>query len=329
MEKLISVIGAGAWGTTLANLLAGKGYDISLWCLENYVALDINDHHENKKYLPGIRLSKNIRAFSDISVAVNACSLAVFVVPSQFLRKTVQGLEIPKEALVMSATKGIEKGSLKLATQILEEELDIKHPAAFSGPNLSKEIALGFPAASVVACKDIAVAGKLQEMMSGSSFRIYTSDDTIGVELGGALKNVIAIAAGVCDGLSLGDNSKSALLVRGIAEISRLGKALGAKPETLYGLSGIGDLITTCASSLSRNHSIGVELSKGRKLKDILKGTDSVAEGIETSVSAKELSEKHNVDMPISNEVYKVLFENKDPKKAILSLMTRPVKKED
>ncbi len=331
MEKIVSVVGAGAWGTTIADLMAKKGYEVKLWCMEEDVAHDINNINENRKYLNGTKLCKSLKAYKSLNDSVSNTSLIIFVIPSQFLRKTISdaALTIDKNVLILSATKGIEKGTLKRPSEIITEELKTDHIAVLSGPNLSKEIAKRLPAASVVACKDHKRAEMIQQMLNTEYFRIYTSEDVIGVELGGALKNVIAIAAGACDGLHLGDNAKSALLVRGIAEIARLGKASGAKSETFYGLSGIGDLITTCSSELSRNHFVGKELALGKKLPEIIKNMNSIAEGIETSISAKELAAKLNVDMPITTEVYRVLFEGKNPKEAILSLMTRSLKKED
>ena len=228
----------------------------------------------------------------------------------------------------MSATKGIEKETLKRPSEIIREMLKLENVAALSGPNLSKEIAKGLPAASVVACPDNNTTKELQKILNSESFRVYTSDDVIGVELGGALKNIIAIAAGICDCLGLGSNAKSALIVRGMAEIKRLGIAAGAKAETFSGLSGIGDLITTCQSSLSRNHSVGEQLAKGKSLAEIQKSMNAIPEGVDTSVSALKLAERFNIEMPITREVYKVLFEGKKPADTIPCLMGRSLKSE-
>ncbi|MEK7376751.1 MAG: NAD(P)H-dependent glycerol-3-phosphate dehydrogenase, partial [Candidatus Margulisiibacteriota bacterium] len=254
----------------------------------------------------------------------------ISVIPCQHIRSTLKdkGLSIPKETMILSATKGIEKETLKRPSEILQELLKTDNIAVLSGPNLSKEIAKGLPAASVVACGGLDIAKKLQEILNTENFRIYTSDDVIGVELGGALKNVIAIAAGICDGLGLGSNAKSALIVRGMAEIKRLGIAEGAKSETFSGLSGIGDLITTCQSSLSRNHFVGEQLAKGKIMAEIQKSMSWVPEGVDTSVSALKLAEKLNVEMPITREVYKVLFEGKKTAETIRRLMGRSLKSE-
>ncbi len=328
--RSVSVIGAGAWGTTIADLLAKKGLDILLWCFEEQTVQDINSSKENKKFLPGIKLHKNITATADLEESFNNSKVIISVIPCQHIRSTLKSkrIDVSKDTVILSATKGIEKETLKRPSEIIGEILKIDNVAALSGPNLSKEIAKGLPAASVVACNDQSVAKELQSVLSTDNFRIYTSDDVIGVELGGALKNVIAIAAGICDGLALGSNAKSALIVRGLAEIKRLGIAAGAKQGTFSGLSGIGDLITTCQSSLSRNHSVGEQLAKGKTLAEIQKSMNAIPEGIDTSVSALKLAEKLKVEMPITREVYKVLLEGKKPAESIPSLMGRSLKSE-
>ena len=234
----------------------------------------------------------------------------------------------PGTAPVVCATKGIELNSLKLPLQIISEELKIKFPAILSGPNLSNEIARGLPAAAVIASEDAAGAKSLQEIISLERFRVYTSSDPLGVQLGGALKNVIAIAAGIADGLELGNNAKAALLIRGIAEISRLGTAMGADPKTFAGLSGMGDLITTCGSKLSRNHTVGEQLARGKKLTEILAGMKNVAEGVTTVKAAIALGEKYKVELPVAREVYRVLYEEKNPLESISALMNRTPKSE-
>ena len=326
----ISVIGAGAWGTTIASLLAEKGLDTVIWALEEKTVFNINGARENTQYLPGIRLNTHLKAVKDMAEAAYGAEIIVFAIPSKFLRSSLQsaGDSIKKKSIILSLTKGIEKDSFKTPSQIISEITDNNTVVALSGPNLSLEIAKGLPAASVAASKDAAAAKKVQEVLSGEKFRIYTSDDITGVEIGGAMKNVIALAAGICDGLNLGNNAKSALIVRGLAEITRLGLALGAKAETFYGLSGIGDLITTCESSLSRNHTVGREISRGKKVKDILQNMSAIPEGVETALSAYELSKKLGVDMPITAEVHAVIFGGKDPKDAISGLMARTPKSE-
>lgn len=330
VSPIVSVIGAGAWGTTLADLLAKKGLDVFLWCFEEETVKDINASRENKKFLPGIKLHSNITATANLEESFNNSKVIISVIPCQHIRSTLKGkiLKVSKDTIILSATKGIEKETLKRPSEIIKELLKTDNVAALSGPNLSKEIAKGLPAASVVACSDTNIAKKLQEILNTENFRIYTSDDVIGVELGGALKNIIAIAAGICDGLGLGSNAKSALIVRGMAEIKRLGLAAGAKSETFSGLSGIGDLITTCQSSLSRNHSVGEQLAKGKTLAEIQKSMNAIPEGVDTSVSALKLAEKLKVEMPITREVYKVLFENRKPAESIPCLMGRSLKSE-
>ncbi|MFA4967518.1 MAG: NAD(P)H-dependent glycerol-3-phosphate dehydrogenase [Candidatus Margulisiibacteriota bacterium] len=310
----VSVIGAGAWGTTLSILLAENKHEVSLWTYEKEVFHDIRDYQENKKYLTGFPLSALITPATDLNEAVAGKELVIISVPTQFLsRFTLRSVKAP----ILSASKGIDEETLKLPHEIIGAD------AVISGPNLAKEIAAGKPAATVVASKDSALAKKIQKLLSSDKFRVYTNDDVVGVELGGALKNIIAIAAGAADGFGLGDNAKSALLIRGIAEITRLGVSLGANAQTFSGLSGMGDLITTCSSNLSRNHHVGYELAKGKKLPDILASMKDVAEGVPTCRAAVKLAKKQNIEMPITNETYEVLFKGKDPFKAITSLMTR------
>ncbi|MFA5104109.1 MAG: NAD(P)H-dependent glycerol-3-phosphate dehydrogenase [Candidatus Margulisiibacteriota bacterium] len=326
----ISVIGAGAWGTTIANLLAEKGFDTVIWALEEKTVFNINGARENNHYLPGIRLSNRLKAVKDMGESAKDAEIVVVAIPSKFLRSSLEtaGDSIEKRSIILGLTKGIEKGTFKRPSQIISEITGNNTVAALSGPNLSMEIAKGLPAASVAASKDAAAAKKIQEVLSGDKFRVYTSDDIIGVEIGGAMKNIIALAAGICDGLNLGNNAKSALIVRGLAEIIRLGTALGAKAETFSGLSGIGDLITTCESSLSRNHTVGREIAKGKKIRDILNNMSAIPEGVETTSSAYDLAKKIGVELPITNEIYSVLFDGKDPKAAISVLMARVPKSE-
>lgn len=326
----ISVIGAGAWGTTLALLLAEKGYAVTLWIYEKELISEIQRVRENKKYLPGFLLAPSIEISNNFEAASDSF-LYILAVPTQFLRKIVQQFKkvIKKEALVLSASKGIEEKTLLLPSQIIQEEIGkLPKLAVLSGPNLAKEIAQGLPGASVVASKNIKVAQQIQEILNQERFRIYINSDPIGVQLGGSLKNIIAIAAGVVDGLNLGDNAKAALMIRGMVEITRLGIALGADPKTFAGLSGMGDLIATCSSKLSRNHHLGEEISKGRKLSEILANREDIAEGVPTTKAAYVLAKKYKIEMPITSEVYAVLFERKDPYRAITSLMTRVAKNE-
>jgi glycerol-3-phosphate dehydrogenase (NAD(P)+) len=320
----IAVIGAGAWGTTLAILLAEKGNEVVLWAYETDLVPEITEYRENRRFLPGFPLPQNITITADCA-ALRPAEIAFFVVPTQFLRQTARRFKGLFDAggLVVAANKGIEEGTLKLPLQILADELGNVGTAVLSGPNLSTEIARGMPAAAVAGASAAPAAKAVQSALMQERFRVYTNDDPIGVQLGGALKNVIAIAAGVVDGLGLGDNAKAGLLIRGIVEITRLGAALGAKPETFAGLSGMGDLITTCSSRLSRNHTVGEQLAKGRKLPEILAGMKEVAEGVPTTAAARELGKRERISLPITEQVYQLLHAGKDPYRAMTELMTR------
>lgn len=320
----VAVIGAGAWGTTLSILLAEKGHQVTLWAYEKELVPEIIEFRENKRFLPGFQLPETIEITGEIEKA-NKAEIYFFAVPTQFLRLVARQFanKIEPSATVVSASKGIEEKTLKLPLEILREELKNENLCVLSGPNLSSEIARGLPAATVVASKSEKLAGRVQECLMLERFRVYVNTDVIGVQLGGALKNVIAIAAGIADGLGLGGNAKAGLMIRGIAEITRLGVALGAKRETFAGLSGMGDLIVTCSSRLSRNHFVGEQIAKGKKLHEILKGMKDVAEGVPTALAARSLGRQLNVTLPITEEVYRILYEGKDPYRAILDLMTR------
>ena len=322
--KKIAVLGAGAWGTTLAILLAEAGNEVTLWSFEKEVTDEINKTRENKIFLPGFQIPINIKVTNETKETKSA-EIFLIVIPTQFLRSVCQTFKgiITSDKTIISASKGIELNTQKLPLQIIEEELNNKNLVALSGPNLSKEIAQGLPAAAVAASNNPQLAKMTQEILMLERFRVYASSDPLGVELGGALKNVIAIAAGVVDGLGLGENAKASLIIRGMAEISRLGKAMGAKQETFMGLSGMGDLITTCSSKLSRNHCVGEQISQGKKLKDILTSMKSIAEGVATTKAAMALAKKHQVEMPVTEEIYKVLYEAKNPQQSITDLMTR------
>ena len=325
----ISIVGAGAWGTTLSILAAENKHDVVLWSFEEDVAKDIKDTRENKKYLGGFQLPQNVDVTLDLKKAAES-EIIIFATPSQYLRDTLQNIArfIKKGSVIASAVKGLEIETQKTMSTMIKEELPAIDIAVISGPNISKEIARGLPAATVAASNNIETAKVIQKALNSNRFRVYTNTDVVGVEIGGALKNIIAIASGVADGLMLGNNAKSALMVRGLAEIMRLGVALGGRGETFSGLSGVGDLITTCSSTLSRNHHVGVEIAKGRKLKDIIVKMYDVAEGVPTTKAARELSRKVKIEMPITEEVYAVLYEGKDPFKAITSLMQREMKNE-
>lgn len=325
----IAVIGAGSWGTTLACLLAEKGYDTSLWVFEKDLADEINLTGKNNLYLPDVDLPSGLKATSDISDAVQNARYIVNVVPTQFTRSVFTEMVkyISTDALIISASKGIEQKSLLTVSSILKE-ISNRRIAVLSGPSFAKEVIKKFPTAVTLASEDSSDGLLLQEIFNTSYFRVYTHSDILGVELGGALKNVIAIASGISDGLGLGHNARAALITRGLVEIMRLGKAMGADQKTFSGLSGLGDLVLTCTGPLSRNYSVGVSLGKGLKLKDILSATKSVAEGVSTAVSAFELSQKYSVEMPIVEQVYKVLYKDKDPETAVRMLMNRSLKSE-
>ncbi|MCK4621853.1 MAG: NAD(P)-dependent glycerol-3-phosphate dehydrogenase [Desulfuromonadales bacterium] len=332
-DNAFAVIGAGSWGTTLANLLAAKGYPVTLWVYESELAERMQQTHQNDLYLPGIELSGNLTFTSDLRQAVTAKQLLLFVTPSQVTRQVLAQAvpDIAPEALVVSASKGIENNSLLLLSQVFEELLpETMHGQVgfLSGPSFAMEVSRGMPTAVVAAARDCQVAARIQEIFSTEKFRVYTHNDIIGVELGGAMKNVIALAAGVADGLGFGYNTRAALITRGLAEMTRLGLKLGASAETFSGLAGMGDLVLTCTGDLSRNRRVGIELGKGRKLTEILAGMQMVAEGVKTTLSAYQLAAKLGVEVPIIEQMYLILYQEKDPRQAVTDLMLRDLKAE-
>ncbi len=326
------VIGSGAWGTTLALLLAKKGITTTLWEHQADRAMEMQERRENQPFLPGFRFPEQIYVTSHIAEAVSAKTLLILVTPSQRLRENIRLLApfLDHQTLLVSASKGIEIATLKRMTEVIAEEIsDASHrTAALSGPNLSREVAEEKPTAAVVAATHKEVAIRCREILTSSAFRVYNSGDVVGVELGGALKNIIAIGAGVSDGMGCGENAKAAFITRGLAEIARLGVAAGANPLTFAGLAGMGDLVATCATPMSRNQQLGRRLAAGEKLADILQSTKSVAEGVSTTQAALRLAEKYGVDMPITSQLNAVLFENFDPRLAISELMMRDPKHE-
>ena len=333
MQNKYAVIGAGSWGTTLANLLAGKGVPVTLWCYEPDLAERMQRTGINDLYLPDVRLADNLSFTSCLKTAVSGKEMLLFVTPSQVTRQVLlQALpDIPPNALVVSASKGIENNSLMLLSQVFEEVLPPqmhKLIGFLSGPSFAKEVSLGMPTAVVAAARDEQVAEKIQQTFSTARFRVYTHSDIIGVELGGAMKNVIALAAGVADGLGFGHNTRAALITRGLAEMTRMGLKLGASAETFAGLAGMGDLVLTCTGDLSRNRSVGIALGQGRKLEDVLKGMNMVAEGVKTTLSAYQLAIKLKVDVPIIEQMYQILYQAKDPRQAVNDLMLRDLKAE-
>ncbi len=325
----VAVIGAGSWGTTLAHLLAEKQYDVSLWVYESELAEEIRRTRVNSVYLPGVELPDNIRVTSSVEDALTRSRYVINAVPAQYTRMVFKDLApyVARESVVISVAKGIERGTLCTVSSVLKQL--VHNPiAVLSGPSFAKEVIKKLPTAVTLATDDIHIGVHLQEIFNVSYFRVYTHDDILGVELGGALKNVMAIASGIADSLELGNNARASLITRGLIEMTRLGVAMGAKERTFTGLSGIGDLVLTCSSPLSRNYSVGVSLGQGMKLRDILTKTRSVAEGVATAESAFALSQKYGVEMPIVEQVYRVLYEDKDPSLAVRDLMERSLKSE-
>ena len=328
-----TVVGAGAWGTALAKLLAAKGVPTLLWAREPEVVRAIALGRENTTFLPGVRLPEALRVTGDLDTALRSATVIVNAVPTQFIRSvyaTTADATGDAETIVTVA-KGIEVETLELPAGILREVLPGRltdEIVALSGPSFAREVASGHPTAVVAASAHRGQARRVQHMFSGERFRVYSSDDLVGVEVGGALKNVIAIAAGICDGLRFGHNTITALITRGLAEIARLGLALGGEPLTFAGLSGMGDLVLTCTGGLSRNRYVGQEIGKGKTLGEVLADMDQVAEGVKTTVAARQLARREGVEMPITEQVYLTLHEDKDPLQVVHELMTRELKDE-
>ncbi|MBX7118556.1 MAG: NAD(P)-dependent glycerol-3-phosphate dehydrogenase [Gemmatimonadaceae bacterium] len=325
-----TVVGAGAWGTALANLLAENGHEVRVWAYEPDVVESINQHQENRRFLAGIPLHPGLRATANLDSACDGAEIVVFASPSHVLRQVAGQAArwIGPSATCVVATKGIERERLALMTDVIAGELPGRPIVALSGPSFALEVAQHLPTAIVAACADVEVARQIQWVLSTSAFRVYTQKDVIGVELGGALKNVMAVATGIADGLQLGFNARAALITRGLAEMTRLGVKLGADPLTFMGLAGMGDLVLTCTGSLSRNRSVGLEIGRGATLAEVLHGRDTVAEGVTTAESAKALAAREGVEMPIVNAVHRVLFEKQPARWALVELMTRDLKGE-
>jgi glycerol-3-phosphate dehydrogenase (NAD(P)+) len=329
----IAVIGAGAWGTALAKHLAERGLQITLWAYEREVLDCITAKRENQLFLPGVTLPASLKVTNLLAEAVEECDGLLFVVPSHVARFVLQqlGSVLSRPLPIVSATKGVEEDTFKLMTQVI---VDVLPPAlhdgllVLSGPSFAMEVSQGQPTALCLAGTNAALVEAFQTAFITPSLRIYADSDVIGVQLGGALKNVMALAAGVVDGLGLGHNTRAAMITRGLAEMVRLGMAMGADPRTFYGLSGVGDLVLTCTGALSRNHHVGVRLGQGEKLDRILSGMQAVAEGVRTSRAAAGLALRHGVEMPIVREVNAVLFEGKSCRKAVSDLMERVAKPE-
>ena len=324
----ITVLGAGAWGTALARILATRNHEVVIWDFFPEAVEVINRTHVNERYLPGIQLPANLRGEADAAKAVASAEMVVVAAVSKAYRNVSKPLR-DFTGIVVSVTKGIEFETGATMTDILRENSPKSRIVAMSGPTLATEVAKGIPTAIVAASEDAAAAQTVQSLFHGPAFRVYTSSDIHGVELGGALKNVIAIGAGVCDGLGFGDNSKAALLTRAVSEMRRLGVACGAQADTFTGLSGLGDLMVTCFSPLSRNRGFGERLGKGEKAEAIVASMTAVAEGYPNARSARELARKHGVSTPIIDEVYAMLYEGKDVRKAVQDLTGRESKAED
>jgi len=329
----IGVVGAGSWGTALANHLALKGYVIDLWVYEKEVKEQIENERRNTVFLPDADLSQNIIPTNDIKVAVEGKDLILIVVPSHVMRETAEMMApyITPEAILVSASKGIENKSHLTMLGVLKEVLTHvpeDNLAVLSGPSFAKEVAQQKPTVVAVASNNPHSARLVQHVFASPTFRVYVNDDPAGVEVGGAIKNVIAIAAGISDGLDLGLNARAALITRGLTEMKRLGACFGADPHTFAGLAGVGDLMLTCTGNLSRNHTVGVQLGEGKTLDEILLEMRMVAEGVKTTRSVYNLSQKLGIELPICNEVYKILFEKLNPRTSINRLMTRTLKHE-
>ena len=331
--RRVGVIGTGAWGTTLAIVLASKGFETTLWEHQAERAAEMERERQNRTFLPGISFPFSLRVTTDIREAVTGRELVLLVTPSQRLRENTRAIApyLAPNAIILSGSKGLEVGSLKRMTEVIAEELPEalrERVVALSGPNIAQEVARGLPSAAVVAGSRREVAEAARETLNTATFRVYTTNDVIGVELGGALKNIIALGAGACDGWGYGDNAKAAFMTRGMAEIARLGIACGANPLTFAGLAGVGDLIATCASPLSRNRHVGLEVAKGRPLDDVLAEMKSVAEGVSTTKAAYELSKRYGVEMPITATIHAILFEGKSARQGVIELMLRDPKDE-
>ena len=349
----IAIIGAGAWGTGLAIVLGRKeSHRVRLWAYEVDVCDSINRNHVNNRFLPGVRLPDSVRASNDFSIVLDGAEIIVSVMPSQHCRALFASMRpfIPPRGLIVSATKGLEEGSLLRMTEVIQQVLTINNNpeggpplsrswrqggdfdfsiGALSGPSFAVEVARGDPTAITIASQSPELLSAIQQEFSHASFRVYTNQDVVGVELGGALKNIIAIAAGICDGLGLGHNSVAALITRGLAEMTRLTVACGGRAETMSGLAGLGDLVLTCTGGLSRNRSVGVELGRGKKLAEIIEGMHGmVAEGVFTTTAAVGLAHARGVEMPITEQMHAILHEGKPPKEAVQQLMARTGKSE-
>ncbi len=333
MTNRVAIVGTGSWGTTLAVMLSQVGLEVTLWARTEAEARLLAERRENESFMPGLRFPDSLQITHLLPEALAGCDLLLLVVPAQRMRENVRRIRdhLRGETVIVSAAKGLEIETTLRMSQVIAQEVPLAFHSricALSGPNLAREIAAGLPASTVVAGRDENVTRFVQRLIMTPRFRVYTHRDIVGVELAGALKNIIALGAGAADGLGLGDNAKATFMTRGLAEIARLGVAVGANPLTFAGLAGIGDLVATCASPKSRNHYVGVELAKGRKLADIQASMKMVAEGVPTTIAARQLARRHGVEMPITEQMYLTLFKGKDPRQAVMDLMRREAKAE-
>ena len=328
--RQVAVIGAGAWGTALADLLARNGQRVALWAYEADVAASIMREHENRRFLAGARLSSGVFATTELGEAMDGASLVCLATPSHLLRGILRAgvAHLARSATVCVASKGIETDTLALMSDVVAEEAPGRAVVALSGPSFAAEVVAQQPTAIVAASDDDAASTMVQEALSNTHFRVYTHDDIIGVELGGALKNVMAVAAGIVEGVGLGFNSRAALITRGLAEMTRLGSALGARPSTFAGLAGMGDLVLTCTGSLSRNRAIGIAIGQGATLAEALAGKETIAEGVTTTRSAHALAGRESVEMPIVATVHRILFDGHPARLAVNDLMARELRAE-
>ena len=327
----ISFIGGGSFGTALAVLLSKKGSECSVWCHSESTIDDINIRRENTKYLKGITIPEKVTAYSDIEKTIKNSQIVVLAVPSKAIREIARKVApfLGGDEIIVTVAKGIEKYTLKRMSQIIEDEIKDHPIVVLSGPSHAEEVARDIPTTVTAASKDMEAARKIQNIFSNNTFRVYTNDDLIGVEIGGAFKNIIALAAGISDGIGYGDNTKAALMTRGMSEIIRVGTKLSGKAETFYGLTGMGDLIVTCTSMHSRNRRAGILIGSGKTVEEATAEIGMVVEGIEAVKAFYELKSKINVDMPITTALYEVLFEGKNPKESVIELMGRKYKEEN
>ncbi|MBP9943982.1 MAG: NAD(P)-dependent glycerol-3-phosphate dehydrogenase [Desulfomicrobium sp.] len=328
----ISILGAGSWGTALANVLAGKGEEAWLWSRSKEVAADVNERRANSRYLPGQALSPALRAETDLTRVLSDTACVVLAVPCQHLGLFLREHRrlFPAGIGVVCASKGVELGTFRTMGQVVNEELAGLGPryAVLSGPSFASEVVAGMPTAVALGCADQTLADLAQGLFSTENFRVYVNSDVVGVELGGAVKNIMAIASGISDGLGFGENARAALITRGLSEMSRLGAAMGARPATFMGLSGMGDLVLTCTGDLSRNRRVGLAIGRGQTLDEVLAGMHNVAEGVKTAQAVHALGVKRGIELPITAQVHAVLFEGKSPAAAVRELMTRPLRGE-